>query len=93
MSARKTSAHLPPSFRRTRVSSPAGSPLEQICAVPLSERNALLDKTHERLVRLCGVRDCLPSDSGADHAYPAVSLAAMSELLLAVLPAATPLLQ
>ena len=86
MSARKTSAHLPPSFRRTRVSSPAGSPLEQICAVPLSERNALL-------VRLCGVRDCLPSDSGADHAYPAVSLAAMPELLLAVLPAATPLLQ
>lgn len=72
---------------------PAVSPLNRLCAVPLSGRKAVLERTHDRLVRLCGHADCQPSGQERENAGSVAPLAAMPELLLAIMPAATPLLQ
>ncbi len=77
----------------TSASSRTLAALDRVCTVPASEQRAELEETQERLVRLCGYADCRPHEWERQDVPAAASLAAMPELLLAVLPAATPLLQ
>lgn len=86
-----------PAARGSSASHPSSSrtlaALDRVCAVPVSEQRAQLDETQEQLIRVCAHADCRPHELERQGTCAIASLAAMPELLLAVLPAATPLLQ
>lgn len=97
MSVEKYFKAFRPAARRFSASVPASSRSvpapDRVCAVPASKQDTELDETQERLLRLCGYVDCQPHEPERQGTPGTASLAAMPELLLAVLPAATPLLQ
>ena len=86
-----------PAARGSSASNPAScrtlAALDRVCAVPVSEQGAELDEIQELLIRSCGYMACQSHELERQDTHTIASLAAMPELLLDVLPAATPLLQ